>query len=82
MSGGYIPSFAQPVPCGHAGDRFMQLAKSGQIANCCQPNALMTLKEYLVDYTSDKTRALGESLIEKEMKIIQAKSKNNCYKLS
>ncbi|NLJ16128.1 MAG: [FeFe] hydrogenase H-cluster radical SAM maturase HydG [Clostridiales bacterium] len=71
MSGGYIPSFCTACyRAGRTGDRFMQLAKSGQIANCCQPNALMTLKEYLVDYASDKTRALGESLIEKEMKII------------
>lgn len=41
----------------------MSLCKSGQIQNCCLPNALMTLKEYLCDYASDKTRAVGEKLI-------------------
>ena len=46
---GYIPSFC--TACyreGRTGDRFMSLVKSGQIANCCHPNALMTLKEYLL----------------------------------
>ena len=46
----------------------MKLVKSGQIANCCQPNALMTLKEYLTDYASEDTRRKGESLIEEELK--------------
>ena len=53
---GYIPSFC--TACyreGRTGDRFMSLVKSGQIANCCQPNALMTLKEYLEDYASPET---------------------------
>ena len=45
----------------------MSLLKAGQISNCCQPNALMTLKEYLMDYASDKTRKDGEKLIEKEL---------------
>ena len=48
------------------GDRFMSLVKSGQIANCCGPNALMTLKEYLEDYASPATRIKGESLIAAE----------------
>lgn len=48
----------------------MTLVKSGQIANCCHPNALMTLKEYLEDYASDDTRLKGEALIEKELKNI------------
>ncbi len=64
---GYIPSFC--TACyreGRTGDRFMQLVKSGQIANVCQPNALMTLKEYLEDYASEDTRRKGEKLIEKE----------------
>ena len=46
----------QPVTEGRTGDRFMSLVKSGQIANCCHPNALMTLKEYLEDYASPDTR--------------------------
>lgn len=68
MELGHIPSFC--TACyreGRTGDRFMALCKSGQIQNCCQPNALMTLQEYLVDYASPKTRALGEALIEREI---------------
>jgi 2-iminoacetate synthase len=48
----------------------MTLVKAGQIANCCQPNALMTLKEYLEDYASNDTRRKGEALIEKELEHI------------
>ncbi len=68
---GMIPSFC--TACyreGRTGDRFMKLVKSGQIANCCQPNALMTLKEYLMDYASEDTRKQGEALIAREMKRI------------
>ena len=52
---------------GRTGDRFMSLVKSGQIANCCQPNAIMTLKEYLEDYASEDTRIKGEAVIQKEL---------------
>ena len=65
---GYIPSFC--TACyreGRTGDRFMQLVKSGQIANCCQPNALMTLKEYLEDYASPETVKAGEQVIMNEL---------------
>ncbi|MCM1054772.1 MAG: [FeFe] hydrogenase H-cluster radical SAM maturase HydG [Bacteroides sp.] len=68
MEIGYIPSFC--TACyreGRTGDRFMSLCKSGQIQNCCHPNALMTLKEYLTDYASGKTREIGEKLIKKEL---------------
>lgn len=64
----YIPSFC--TACyreGRTGDRFMSLCKSGQIQNCCHPNALMTLKEYLMDYASPETKAIGDQLIEKEV---------------
>ena len=64
----YVPSFC--TACyreGRTGDRFMQLCKSGQIQNCCHPNALMTLKEYLMDYASPETKAIGDKLIEKEI---------------
>ncbi len=64
MELGYIPSFC--TACyreGRTGDRFMALCKSGQIQNCCHPNALMTLEEYLVDYASPETRAIGEKVI-------------------
>jgi 2-iminoacetate synthase len=68
---GYIPSFC--TACyreGRTGDRFMQLIKSGQIANCCHPNALMTLSEYLEDYASDDTKQKGKALIQSELKNI------------
>ncbi len=68
---GYIPSFC--TACyreGRTGDRFMKLVKSGQIANCCQPNALMTLKEYLEDYASENTKLKGEKLIKAELEHI------------
>ena len=64
MARGKIPSFC--TACyreGRTGDRFMALCKSGQINNCCLPNALMTLKEYLLDYASEETRTVGEALI-------------------
>ena len=75
---GHIPSFC--TACyreGRTGDRFMQLVKAGQIANCCQPNALMTLKEYLEDYASDKTKAEGEMVIKEQLnKIPNEKVRN------
>ena len=68
MKLGYIPSFCTACyRAGRTGDRFMSLLKSGQIVNCCQPNALMTLKEYLEDYASPETKEIGEKLIEKEI---------------
>lgn len=77
---GYIPSFC--TACyreGRTGDRFMQLVKSGQIANCCHPNALMTLKEYLEDYASEDTRRKGEAVIEKEiLQITNPKVRERC----
>lgn len=68
MEMGFIPSFC--TACyreGRTGDRFMSLCKTGQIQNCCHPNALMTLTEYLVDYASDSTRETGYKLIEREL---------------
>ena len=68
MEMGYIPSFC--TACyreGRTGDRFMSLCKSGQINNCCLPNALMTLKEYLMDYASLDTKAIGEALIASQL---------------
>ncbi len=68
---GYIPSFC--TACyreGRTGDRFMSLVKTGQIANCCAPNALMTLQEYLEDYASPKTRELGVRIIQEQMEKI------------
>ena len=71
MELGHVPSFC--TACyreGRTGDRFMSLCKSGQIHNCCLPNALMTLKEYLEDYASPETKKIGEALIGQEMKTI------------
>mgnify|MGYP002580005280 FL=1 len=68
MEMGYIPSFC--TACyreGRTGDRFMSLCKSGQILNCCHPNALMTLEEFLVDYASEDTRRVGMELIDREL---------------
>ena len=68
MTMDYIPSFC--TACyreGRTGDRFMQLCKSKQIQNCCHPNALMTLKEYLEDYASKDTKEIGDKLIIKEL---------------
>ena len=67
----HIPSFC--TACyreGRTGDRFMSLCKSGQILNCCHPNALMTLAEYLVDYASEETRQLGFARIREELEKI------------
>lgn len=71
LESGYIPSFC--TACyreGRTGDRFMHLAKTGQIVNCCHPNALMTLKEYLEDYATPKTASVGEAVISKEINMI------------
>lgn len=71
MENDHIPSFC--TACyreGRTGDRFMSLCKSGQILNCCHPNALMTLAEYLTDYADEKTKKIGFDLIERELKNI------------
>lgn len=77
MQNGHVPSFC--TACyreGRTGDRFMALCKSGQILNCCHPNALMTLAEYLEDYASPETKEIGYALIEKELeKIPREKTK-------
>ena len=80
MELGYIPSFC--TACyreGRTGDRFMSLCKTGQIQNCCHPNALMTLQEFLQDYASDETRKLGEACIREELaKIPKEKVREIC----
>ena len=68
---GHVPSFC--TACyreGRTGDRFMSLVKSGQIANICQPNALLTLKEFLEDYASPETKEKGEAIIAKRLEMI------------
>ena len=71
MELGFLPSFC--TACyreGRTGDRFMSLCKNGQIQNCCHPNALMTLTEFLTDYASEETKQTGFALIEKELQKI------------
>lgn len=78
MEMNYIPSFC--TACyreGRTGDRFMSLCKSGQIQNCCHPNALMTLKEYLMDYASEETKKIGEALIQAELQNIPKENVRN-----
>jgi 2-iminoacetate synthase len=82
MKMGYIPSFC--TACyreGRTGDRFMALCKNMQILNCCHPNALMTLKEYLEDYASEETKQIGMELIDRELENIpNPKVKDIAYK--
>ena len=71
MENGHIPSFC--TACyreGRTGDRFMSLCKTGQIQNCCHPNALMTLSEYLEDYASPETKAVGYEMVARELQNI------------
>ena len=68
---GYIPSYC--TACyrqGRTGDRFMPLAKSGEIQNVCLPNALLTFKEYLLDYADSETRAIGEKTLKDSLETI------------
>lgn len=81
MKLGYIPSFC--TACyreGRTGDRFMALCKSMQILNCCHPNALMTLKEYLEDYAGEETREIGMELIARGLEEIpNPRAKQTAY---
>ena len=83
MTKGYIPSFCTACyRAGRTGDRFMALCKNRQIHNCCQPNALLTLKEYLIDYASPETKEIGEKLIKNELNNIpNEKVKAKCTEL-
>ena len=73
MELGYLPSFCTACyRAGRTGERFMEVCKQQQIHNFCHPNAIITLKEYLEDYASAETKAIGEKLIEQEMKILES----------
>jgi len=82
MENGHIPSFC--TACyreGRTGDRFMSLCKTGQIQNCCHPNALMTLSEYLEDYASPETKAIGYDMVQRELgNIPREKTRQICAK--
>ena len=78
MDQGHIPSFC--TACyreGRTGDRFMSLCKTGQILNCCHPNALMTLTEFLEDYASEETKKIGYEMVEKELERIPKEKVRN-----
>jgi len=85
---GYIPSFCTSCyRAGRTGERFMDMCKSQQMQNFCQPNALLTLKEYLEDYASPETKKLGDALIAKEIELladeeIKKRAKENLEKIS
>ena len=71
MEQDHIPSFCTACyRAGRTGDRFMALCKNGQILNCCHPNALMTLCEYLEDYASPETKRIGYAMVERELERI------------
>lgn len=68
---GYIPSFCTACyRSGRTGDRFMSLAKTGQIQNVCQPNAILTFKEFLMDYATPETRLVGEETIASHLQLV------------
>ena len=72
MKSGYLPSFCTACYSSkRTGERFMDLCKTGQIQNYCEPNAIITLKEFLVDYASERTKKTGEKLIQKELDVIK-----------
>lgn len=72
MNLGYIPSFCTACyRAGRTGERFMKICKSGKIQDCCTPNAILTLKEYLLDYASAPTKEIGETLIARELEKIE-----------
>lgn len=78
---GYVPSFCTACyRAGRTGDRFMRLAKSGQIVNVCQPNSLMTLNEYLIDYAKDETKILAQNVIDSELEMIPKEKVKNIAK--
>ena len=78
---GYVPSFCTACyRAGRTGDRFMRLAKSGQIVNVCQPNSLMTLNEYLIDYAKDETKILAQNVIVSELEMIPKEKVKNIAK--
>ena len=78
MELGYLPSFCTACyGSGRTGDKFMEICKKQQIHNFCHPNAILTLKEYLTDYASEKTKQTGEILISKELNNIQNKTIKN-----
>ncbi|HEY8910102.1 MAG TPA: [FeFe] hydrogenase H-cluster radical SAM maturase HydG [Desulfosporosinus sp.] len=78
---GYLPSYC--TACyreGRTGERFMALAKAGQIHNVCQPNALLTFKEFLIDYADDEMKELGQKVIEKGLLDIPKESAREAAK--
>jgi len=72
---GYIPSYCTACyRSGRTGDRFMALAKSGEIGNVCQPNAILTFQEYLMDYASSETKELGKKIIAQHLDLVKSEA--------
>ncbi|MBO8158905.1 [FeFe] hydrogenase H-cluster radical SAM maturase HydG [Thermosyntropha sp.] len=75
---GRITSFCTAgYRCGRTGDYFMDIAKKGKVHHLCMPNAILTFKEYLLDYASEETKMVGEKLIEKELEALPSESLKN-----
>ncbi|EOT2917202.1 [FeFe] hydrogenase H-cluster radical SAM maturase HydG [Clostridium perfringens] len=75
MEAGYIPSYC--TACyreGRTGERFMDIVKSGELYKICEANALITLKEFIDDYGTDRTREIGDKLIKKSIDEIDNES--------
>ncbi|MDK0710170.1 [FeFe] hydrogenase H-cluster radical SAM maturase HydG [Clostridium perfringens] len=75
MEAGYIPSYC--TACyreGRTGERFMDIVKSGELYKICEANALITLKEFIDDYGTDRTREIGDNLIKKSIDEIDNES--------
>ncbi len=68
---GHLPSFCTACyRSGRTGKDFMELAKPGKIQECCLPNAILTFKEYLLDFCDEKTKEMGERIIQREIETI------------
>jgi len=79
---GYMPSFCTACyRSNRTGDRFMELAKTGNIGKICVPNALATFKEYLNDFASDETKEAAENFLEEEIKKVEGTTRNKVDKM-
>ncbi|NGX55940.1 MAG: 2-iminoacetate synthase [Candidatus Anoxychlamydiales bacterium] len=80
---GYLPSWCTACyRLNRTGKAFMEIAKKGEIHNCCQPNALLSFYEYLIDYGNEKIKNLGFNIVEKEITLLKNEKKKNFLKNS
>jgi 2-iminoacetate synthase len=79
---GYLPSFCTACyRSSRTGDRFMELAKSGDIGKLCVPNAISTFKEYSIDYGSDETKSIADQFIKSEVEKLNGATKTKTEKM-